>query len=341
MSKQHQYRASISSVPKNTLQPLWSVMIPTYNCANYLRETLSSVLAQDPGADVMQIEVVDDHSTKDDPEAVVRELAGNRVSFYRQPQNVGHTKNFNTCLQRSRGKLIHILHGDDCVRQWFYVKMQQAFNDKPEVGAAFCRHIFINEQSHWQFISELLQPKSGLLNNWLEDIIVKQYIQTPSIVVRREVYESLGGFDSRFKFYYEDWEMWVRIATQYAVWYEVEPLAAYRLRSASNSGHSIRTGENMQDVRKGIEIVQSYLPNYLSHAIVNKLLNQNREHSALCALNTAQQMLSIGDVETVTNQIQEALKCSHSFTIIKLAVKLFLKKTVRQILKPVNTLIES
>ena len=85
-------------------------MIPTYNCANYLRETLTSVLAQDPGAEIMQIEVIDDCSTKDDPQAVVEELGKGRVIFYRQPQNVGHTKNFETCLTRSRGKLI------DCQR---------------------------------------------------------------------------------------------------------------------------------------------------------------------------------------------------------------------------------
>ena len=70
-------------------RPLWSVMIPTYNCAGYLRETLASVLAQDPGPEAMQIEVVDDASTRDDPEAVVREFGGSRVGFFRQPENVG------------------------------------------------------------------------------------------------------------------------------------------------------------------------------------------------------------------------------------------------------------
>jgi glycosyltransferase involved in cell wall biosynthesis len=46
-------------------RPLWSVMIPTFRCARFLRRTLDSVLSQDPGQDVMQIEVVDDCSNND------------------------------------------------------------------------------------------------------------------------------------------------------------------------------------------------------------------------------------------------------------------------------------
>lgn len=338
MNKQYTYHEIIPPVPEGEPRPLWSVMIPTYNCANYLRETLASVLAQDPGADVMQIEVVDDCSTKDDPKTVVEELGKGRVSFYRQPENVGHVRNFNTCLQRSRGKLIHLLHGDDCVLDGFYRRMQQAFDEQSELGAAFCRHIFMDEQSHWQTFSPLLQGESGILDQWLERIIVKQYIQTPSIVVRRDVYENLGGFDQRFKFYYEDWEMWVRIATSYAVWYEVQPLAVYRLRSTSNSGRSIRTGENIQDLRKGLEIAESYLSGYLPEKTVSKLLNENREYSALCALEMADQLLAIGNIESGIVQIREALQCSKSLKVIKALGRVFYRTGIRQVSHTVNTI---
>lgn len=128
------------------------------------------------------------------------------------------------------------------------------------IGAAFCRHIHMDEAGHWHYISQLEQSESGVLENWLEKIAVRQRIQTPSIVVRREVYEQLGGFDRRIRYWGEDWEMWVRIASQYPVWYEIEPLALYRTHSNSLSGHSVRTGANIQDFRKAIGLVKEYLP---------------------------------------------------------------------------------
>ena len=181
MSQEHPYRATIEPVSEGQSRPLWSVMIPTYNCAHYLRETLVSVLAQDPGPDIMQIEVVDDCSTRDDPEKVVSEVGQNRVKFYRQPQNVGYIRNFETCLRRSRGRLVHLLHGDDYVRDGFYSRLQRAFHESPQIGAAYCRHIVADEQGHWQRISELEQPESGILINSLERIVVRNPIQTPSV----------------------------------------------------------------------------------------------------------------------------------------------------------------
>jgi glycosyltransferase involved in cell wall biosynthesis len=287
-------------------------MIPTYNCANYLAKTLRSVLAQDPSPELMQIEVVDDYSTEDDPAAVVSQLGHGRVGFYRQPENVGHTKNFETCLKRSRGKLIHLLHGDDYVRTGFYQKMEAAFEQNPDIGAAFCRQIFMDEYGHWQDISPLEQMHSGILTNWLERLALEQRIMTPSMVVRRDVYEELGGFDSRL-LCSEDWEMWVRIAAHYPIWYETEPLAVYRMHMHSNTGRHIRSGEDIRYTRHAIQIFKSYLPSQVAHEITSRA----RETYALSALNMTYQLLHAGDIVGVLAQVREALKCYHSVKVIR------------------------
>jgi Glycosyl transferase family 2 len=319
MNELHPFRAEISPVPDGIPRPFWSVMIPTYNCANYLRETLASVLAQDSWPEVMQIEVVDDHSTKDDPEAVVKELGQGRVSFYRQPENVGYIRNFETCLQRSRGQLIHLLHGDDCVRDGFYRKLQYGLKEHPEVGAAFCRYIYMDEQGHWTNISWLEQSESGILSNWLERIAVQQRIQPPSIVVRRSVYEKLGGFDSRICCCAEDWEMWFRIAAHYPVWYEVEPLALYRIQSKSLTGKCARTGQNIRDLRTIIDFSQSYLP----QTIASQLANQARTNFARYYLDIfIPKIIAEGDLVTAEIQIKEILKLNFSFRTVKRSIRL-------------------
>ena len=330
--KKEQYRDTILPIPEGVSRPLWSVMIPTYNCAQYLRETLASVLAQDPGADVMQIEVVDDRSTLDDPAKVVEEIGRGRVVFYQQPKNVGHTKNFQTCLERSRGKLIHLLHGDDCVRDGFYRKMQQALEENAEIGAAFCRWIVMDEQSHWQSIMPLQQSESGVLSNSLERLAQMQIVSTPSMVVRREVYEKLGGFDHQLS-WTEDWEMWVRIAAKYPIWYEVEPLALYRVHSTSNTGRYKRTGENIRDVCRAIDIIKSYLP----ETIADKVSNKAREDWALIAINVGRQMLIDGDREGASAQIREALNCSRSSRVIKSAIRLLLWSGMRSLSPTLRT----
>lgn len=314
------YRDRVPPVPEGVERPIWSVMIPTYNCARYLRETLTSVLSQDLGPEVMQIEVIDDCSIKDDPEKVVKELAGDRVVFYQQPHNVGHTKNFQTCLERSRGKLIHLLHGDDCVRDGFYRKMQQTFEQNPEIGAAFCRWIYMDERSHWQSITALEQPENGILSNWLEKLAQMQTISTPSIVVRREVYERLGGFDHRLS-WTEDWEMWARIAAQYSMWYEVEPLALYRVHSASNTGRYKQSGENLKDVRRSIEIIKSYLPETSADRVTKKA----KENWALISLESASRMLTQGNITDSILQIREGFKFSQSMKVIRFGASLSLK----------------
>jgi glycosyltransferase involved in cell wall biosynthesis len=318
MAMHHPYRSIILPVPEDMTRPMWSVMIPSYNCANYLRETLTSVLAQDLGPEMMQIEVVDDHSTEDDPEAVVDEVGRGRVGFFRQPVNVGYINNFTTCLQRSRGKLIHLLHGDDVVLRGFYEKLQILFHESSDIGAAFCRVIYMNEQGRWQTVAPLEQSESGFFNNALEKIIIDNPIQVASIVVKRDVYENLGGFDQRFNCSCEDWEMWSRITLHYSIGYEVGPLAAYRCNAnRSLTKTFVPSGAYARDTRKALQIISSHLSDHLPQEMAVKLIYLARDSIAMDIFSLAADMLVIGNKKAAMTQLREALSCSHSFKVFK------------------------
>lgn len=307
------HRGQIQPIGEEVLnRPLWSVMIPTYNCAQYLRETLASVLAQAPGPEQMQIEVVDDCSTKDDPAAVVQEIGRGRVGFYRQPQNVGHTRNFATCLQRARGRLVHQLHGDDLVRDGFYASMEAAFKARPDIGAAFCRTIYAKQTGQWVAISGLERDEPGILENFAELLAAQQRIQTPSMVVRRSVYEQLGGFDNRLS-WTEDWEMWVRVAANHPIWFEPAPLAVYRSHDNSSTERKILTAENIRDVGRCIAITSGYFPHKTGTRV---RLAASRYYAKWCITTFACRLLIGGNQEAAWRHIIEALKLSRSWPVL-------------------------
>lgn len=257
-------------------RPFWSVMVPTHEGDALLAETLASVLVQDPGPEQMQIEVVDDHSTRTNPEEVVRKIAGSRVTYYRQPSNVGHVANFNTCLQHSVGKVVHVLHDDDLVRDGFYRRLEPVFREHPEVGAAFTRQIFADAGGHWRSFSPLERRSPGVLSGWLRTLASGMRLTTPAITVRRSVYERIGGFDSRIRGG-EDWEMYIRIATRFPMWFEPEPLAVYRYaRPESLTGSAVGTTRLVEDMLLATNVIEQYLPSYLPEEEARQALARAR-----------------------------------------------------------------
>lgn len=306
---QHAYRATITPVD-GASRPLWSVMIPTHNCAEYLRKTLSSVLAQDPGPEIMQIEIVDDHSTEDDPAGVVKELGGSRVGFYRQSQNVGRDRNFESCLRRARGELVHLLHGDDWVLDGFYSRLSDGFSRAPQAGMAITRHIYATAEGHWQSISPLEHSTAAILEDWLPTIASGQRIATPSVVVRRAVYEHLGGFDRRLRTS-EDWEMWVRIAAHYPVWFEPEPLAVYRMqRPGALTDNASNEARLVEDMRRAVDVVAEYLPEHMSPSAAKQALRRARALYAGWGLEGARAGAWSGGLRRTLAHSREALACS-------------------------------
>ena len=204
---------SIPPLPPLAARPFWSVMIPIYNAReDYLRETLQSVLCQDPGAEEMQIEVLDNCSTAGDAEALVREIGGGRIAFHRQTHNLGIAGNFNACIERAQGRWVHILHGDDTVRPEFYSRARSGIEAHPEAAAALCRIIYMDGDGQWTGLADLESRQRGLLDGgfaWRQ--LLDQRIQFVGMVVARSTYEELGGFRPSLPSCL-DWDMWKRIA---------------------------------------------------------------------------------------------------------------------------------
>jgi GT2 family glycosyltransferase len=315
-------------------RPLWSVMIPTYNCGKYLRETLESVLAQDPGPEIMQIEVVDDASTADDPDAVVAEVGRGRVAFHRLSVNGGHVRTFNTCLARARGHLIHVLHGDDAVRPGFYEAIAPAFERAPQIGAAFCRVIVMDEEGHWKFLKPLMQRRPGPLQDQIRRLAVDQPIQTPSMVVKRSTYERVGGFDRRFQACGEDVEMWLRIAAHYPVWYEPTPLALYRTHRRSLSGNASRTGGNIVETRAAVESIRYHL----SGEDRDEIIAASMRRIAFWGLQLSREAIAEREFRAAARQAREALRCNSSPEVLLRATKIVLYGLARQLRPAVRAL---
>jgi Glycosyl transferase family 2 len=227
-------------------RPLWSVMIPTYNNIDYLAQTLESVLAQDPGGDQMQIEVVDNCSTEGDIEAFVATIGKGRVAFHRHPESVGGCMhNFNACLRRSRGELVHILHSDDYVAPGFYETYRQAAANHPDKMMFICRVFDVDETGEIEGLSPRLlyleQPGDTSPQFYVNDI------RFPGVVMRRSLYEQTGGFYEHI-IHAHDWEMWMRAIHPGRALSINQPLAYYRVFDGSDTSKMVRTATGLRDI---------------------------------------------------------------------------------------------
>jgi GT2 family glycosyltransferase len=239
-------------------RPFWSVMIPCYNSATLLAETLASVLAQDEGAEAMQIEVVDDASTTDDPAAVVADLGGGRVGYFRQPRNVGAPANFTTCVRRARGTWVHVLHSDDLVKPGFYERYRQRIEACPDALMVASPTIQTDPEARPLGVTPAVAVAGGYVVDAALTIATTNPLRCASVVVARRAYEELGGFHPDL-FHAADWEMWCRVAGAGPVaWVEV-PMGLYRSHPGSDTSRLHRSTAYLEDCAAAVEIIAGRL----------------------------------------------------------------------------------
>jgi glycosyltransferase involved in cell wall biosynthesis len=236
--------------PAPSPAPFWSVMIPVHNPPlNLLRETIASVRNAGVDPATVQLTVVDDASTDAAVLDWLTRLPEQGIEVLHAPARRGLVGNWNACLAAARGEWVHILHQDDRVRPGFYAALEAGIRTAPSIGAALTQTAFIDEDGTWLRDGHLDQTTAGLLDHWIQHVVVNLAFQCPAIVVRRAVYEQVGGFDDRFR-YCADAEMWQRIAVHYPLWYDPRPLAEYRVHPASATHRLFTLPERWRERRR-------------------------------------------------------------------------------------------
>jgi glycosyltransferase involved in cell wall biosynthesis len=206
--------------------PLVSVVIPAYNAAAFLRAAIESVLAQTFRS--FELIVVDDGST-DETAAIARSF-GARLRYVRQ-QNARQAAARNHGLRESRGALIAFLDADDLWREDKLAKQVALLQSDPALGLVYCSMTEIDAAG--RCLGEL---PARLRGHVMRDVLLGRGGGGGGLgstaVVRREVFEAVGDFDSDLP-PCEDTDFFWRAASRYAVDFVDEPLVSYRQHSES------------------------------------------------------------------------------------------------------------
>ena len=213
-----------------------SVVIPLYNKEKQIINTLQSVFRQT--YQDFEIVVINDGST-DNSVAEVERIQDPRIRLINQ-QNAGVSVARNRGIQESKGEYIALLDGDD---EWMpdYLKTQielaQKYPECDVYAVNYCFRDMIGQTIPTKINQLPFIGADGILANYFEVASCSHPpICSISIMVRKGVFESVGGFPIGIKSG-EDLLTWARLACKYKIAYSTKPLAFF-VESASDSNES-------------------------------------------------------------------------------------------------------
>lgn len=197
---------------------LVSVIIPAYNCARYIGETITSILSQN-GAPEIEIIVVNDGS-RDNTGEIARDF-GDSVRVIDQ-QNAGVCVARNRGIREARGEFIALVDHDDYWMPNKLVNQLAAFESHPEVGVVFTDFARWNpdasdgtHSSPSGFMAEA-EPQGidSDFSGWIyHQMLLDSWVLTSTALARSSVIQASGGFDESLPFS-EDWDFWLRVSRQ-------------------------------------------------------------------------------------------------------------------------------
>ncbi|MGA0556836.1 glycosyltransferase family 2 protein [Larkinella sp. VNQ87] len=222
----------------SSIRPLVSVICISYNHESFISAALQSVLEQTYPA--IELIVIDNHST-DRSVQRVEELQKEHptIQLIQNTENLGICRAFNQGLQRAKGKYVIDFSADDVMHRDRIARQVAGFERLPgDYAVIFSNAAFIDEKDRltgYHFPVDQNGKATGQVpSGWIfRDILAAYVVPTPTMMMRKDVLESLGGYDESLS--YEDFDFWVRSARHYRYHYQDEVLTSKRVLARSLS----------------------------------------------------------------------------------------------------------
>ncbi len=212
-----------------------SVIIPTYNRSRWLSDAIESVLAQTyPDVEII---VVNDGST-DNTEEILEPYMDKITYIYQE--NGGQGTAVNAGIKAATGEYIGRVDNDDLFAPEKVERQVEVFRQNPQLGLVASYTYVIDGEGDIKATREVPDfSKHGAFLSLLQHCIFCQ----PTVIVRKECYDTVGPYKNIFA---EDYEMWIRIARHYPADVIREPLTMYRRHDENLSGQDRLTEKNAE-----------------------------------------------------------------------------------------------
>ena len=209
----------------NTKQPLVSVIMPTYNHAQFIGEAIDSVLNQTYKN--LELIIIDNYS-KDNTAEIVASYKDDRIKYLKFKNNGIIAASRNYGIRHSQGGYIAFLDSDDI---WlpFKLKLQvDRLNAYSDIGLVYSK-CFVMKDGKVHRTS----PHMNLYNGYVfNNMIFITNVSILTAVIKRDVVEKIGLFDEDKKLIgIEDLNYWIRLSKEFKVMSINRPTAIYREHS--------------------------------------------------------------------------------------------------------------
>lgn len=244
---------------------LVSIIMPAYNSARFIGESINSVLAQTYTN--WELLIVDDCS-KDSTAEIVAAFSDPRIHYQRNVNNMGAAETRNQALKRAQGRYIAFLDSDD-LWEPEKLKKQIAFMEKNGYAFTFSDYRIMKENGTW----------TGKILHMPASLSYHQYLRNTAIGCLTVVIDRLktGDFLMPNIKSSHDMALWLLIMKRgFRAYATPECLASYRLVSTSNTAKKYKAAQDVWRVYRNVEHLSICYSafcfcGYAIHAILKRL----------------------------------------------------------------------